>query len=349
MAQPIIEISFKPAADTTMRSSGSGVVGLILSDATNEDTTYVYKTAAGVVESHWTAQNLEYIDLAFNGSPKQMIVERVSSTDPRYEDAIKRMKQKKVNYLAIPELSDEDKPEVIKLLKALRQEKCTIKTVLANTAADDEGIINFCSENVKVTGRTLAYSAQEYTARVAGCLAGIPLDRSATYYILSDVESFTESTDPDDDADAGKLILLNDGENIKLGRAVTSLTTVQGEKSEDMKKIKIVTDADMMVDDIKRTFEKQYIGMNNSYDNKIVFMNAVNEYFKQLVRYGVLDDTYEHTIELDINAIREYLGTSAADMTDDEVKHANTGSYIFLKASVKFSDAIEDLKLVIHM
>jgi len=349
MGQPIIEISFKPAADTTMRSSGSGVVGLILSDGTKEDTTYAYKKGTGVVKSHWTAQNLDYIDLVFQGSPKQVIVERVSATEPSYEDAIKRMKQKKVNFLAIPGLSDENKPEVTKLLKAMRKEKCTIKTVLANTAADDEGIINFCSESIKVTGRTAAYSAQEYTAKVAGCLAGLPLDRSATYYILSDVESFTESTDPDGDVDAGKLILLNDGENIKFGRAVTSLTTVQGDKSEDMKKIKIVTDADMMVDDIKRTFEKQYVGMNNSYDNKIVFMNAIKEYFKQLVRYGVLDDTYEHTVELDVDAIREYLGDKAANMTDDEVKRANTGSYIFLKASVKFSDAIEDLKLVIHM
>ena len=349
MGQPTIEISFKTTADTTVRSSGSGVVGLILGDDTKEDTTYVYKKATGVVKSHWSTRNLDYIDLAFQGSPKQLIVERVSTTEPNYEDAIKRMKQKKVNFLAIPGLSDESKPELTKLLKAMRKEKCTIKTVLANTTADDEGIINFCSDDIKVKGRSTSYSAQEYTARVAGCLAGLPLDQSATYYILSDVESFTESTDPDGDADAGKLILLNDGENIKFGRAVTSLTAVSDDKSKDMKKIKIVIGADMMVDDIKRTFEQQYVGMNNSYDNKVVFMNSIKEYFKKLVRYGVLDDTYEHAVELDIDAISEYLGDKAAEMTDDEIKRANTGSHIFLKASVKFSDAIEDLKFVIQM
>lgn len=349
MGQPVIDISFITTTDTTLRSSGSGIVGLILADDTKEDTTYIYKKATGVVKSHWSTQNLGYIDLAFQGSPKQVIVERVSTTEPNYENAIKRMKQKKVNFLAIPGLSDDSKSDVVKLLKAMRKEKCTIKSVLANTAADDEGVINFCSENIKVKDRTTAYSAQEYTAKVAGCLAGLPLDRSATYYILSDVESFTESTDPDDDADAGKLILLNDGENIKFGRAVTSLTTVSDGKSKDLKKIKIITGADMMVDDIRKAFEEQYIGINNSYDNKVVFMNAIKEYFKKLVRYGVLDDTYEHTVELDVEAISEHLGDAAAEMSNDEIKRANTGSYIFLKASVKFSDAIEDLKFVIQM
>lgn len=38
MGQPVIDVSFKTTADLTMRTSGSGILGLILADDTKEDT-----------------------------------------------------------------------------------------------------------------------------------------------------------------------------------------------------------------------------------------------------------------------------------------------------------------------
>ena len=347
MGQPVIDVSFKTTADLTMRTSGSGILGLILADDTKEDTSYNYKKYTDIVKSHWTVSNLDYLEKGFIGHPKQIIVERVTTTEPNYENAIKRLKQKKVNFIAIPDLTDESKTELIKTIKALRQDKCTIKFVLGNTAADDEGVVNFSSDDIKVG--TKIYTTQQYTVRISGLLAGLALDKSATYQVLPEVEGFTESLDPDGDADAGKLILLNDGEKIKLGRAVTSLKTVSENKSEEMKKIKIGTAMDMMRDDISRSFESDYIGMNNSYDNKIVFMSAIKEYFKKLVRLGVLDDTYSHSVELNVSAIRDFLGDSVSEMADDEVKRQNTGSHIFLTAKIRFADAIEDLHFDIYM
>lgn len=40
--------------------------------------------------------------------------------------------------------------------------------------------------------------------------------------------------------DAGKLVVVFDGEKYKLGRGVTSLTSITEERPEDLKKIKIV-------------------------------------------------------------------------------------------------------------
>ena len=45
----------------------------------------------------------------------------------------------------------------------------------------------------------------EYTSRIAGIVAGIPLNKSVTYYVLDEVKSIKESSTPDDDIDAGKL------------------------------------------------------------------------------------------------------------------------------------------------
>ena len=76
--------------------------------------------------------------------------------------------------------------------------------------------------------------------------------------LLQKLESITESTTPDADIDGGKFILINDGEKVKVGRGVNSLVTISGDKTEDMKKIKIIDSIDLIRDDIKTSFEKLY-------------------------------------------------------------------------------------------
>lgn len=106
-----------------------------------------------------------------------------------------------------------------------------------------------------------------------------------------------------------------------------------------------------MRDDIRTTFENNYIGINNSYDNKIMFVAAVNQYFDSLVRQGVLYDEYENAADIDVNAQREWLAEKydISEYTDDQIRKAKTGSFVFLIASVQFVDAIEDLRFAINM
>ena len=74
-----------------------------------------------------------------------------------------------------------------------------------------------------------------------------------------------------------------------------------------MKKIKIIEGMDLMRDDIRSAFENNYIGINNSYDNKVMFVAAINQYFDGLVREGVLYGDAENTADIDVNAQREWL------------------------------------------
>lgn len=347
MGLPEINIVFQSKAETAIKRSANGIVALILRDATKGDiTSYSYTNESEVVKSHWTTANYDYISKTFLGGPQRVIVERIGAEDT-YDDALARLKNKKWNYLAIPSLADNEK-DIADWIIAQRSAKKTFKAVLPY-AANNEGIINFATNDIKVG--TKVYTTAEYCCRIAGLLAGLPMTEGATYQTLAEVESITESTTPDDDIDGGKFILINDGEKVKVSRGVNSLHILSGDKTEDMKKIKIIEGMDLMRDDIRSAFENNYIGINNSYDNKVMFVAAINQYFDGLVREGVLYGDAENTADIDVNAQRDWLAQKydISEYSDEQIRKAKTGSYVFVTADITFCDAIEDLKFSINM
>ncbi|KUO75681.1 MAG: phage tail sheath protein [Clostridia bacterium BRH_c25] len=353
MGLPQILIEFKTKGTTAVKRSARGIVALILKDDT--DTSFVTKTYGSIAEvdaAAWTDANKDYIEKAFMGAPSTVIVERVAAAATEYNEALLRLKNKKWNYLAIPEIGTEQITSVSTWIKGERDtDKKTFKAVLPSSTGDHEGIINFTTADIKAGSKT--YSTAEYCSRIAGILAGMPFSRSATYYVLSEVESITESTEPDADIDAGKLILVNDGEKVKIGRAVNSLVTTTATKGEAFKKIKIVDAVDLVRDDIRDTFDAGYVGnVVNSYDNKVLFLAAVNAYFKELARMDVLDSSYDNLALIDVEAQRTYLvgrGIDVTEMDEQQIKEANTGSLVFAAAAVKFLDAMEDLQFTVEM
>lgn len=98
-------------------------------------------------------------------------------------------------------------------------------------------------------------------------------------------------------------------------------------------------------------FAYNYIGINNSYDNKIMFIAAINQYFDGLVRQGVLYGEAENIADIDVNAQRGWLSEryDISEYTDDQIRKAKTGSYVFVTVNVTFVDAIEDLRFAINM
>lgn len=349
MGMPELLIEIKAAANTAVTRSGRGVVALILKDDTSQTDSFVYAKMTSVAKSHWTASNYDYLQKTFDGGPARVIVLRIGASGDLTE-ALTRLKTKKWNYLAVPDATEDETAEISTWIKNIRSAGKTFKAVIANTAADCEGVINFATDDIVVGKKT--YTAEEYCCRIAGILAGTDLDNSATYTVLSEVSSIAESTDPDGDVDAGKLILINDGENIKLGRAVNSLKTIGENKTEDMKKIKIIDGLDLMCDDIRKSFEENYIGSRNSYDNKLLFINAVNVYLSGLERDGVLYDEFDNTAYIDVVSQRAYLegiDPAYAEYSDEDIKKANTGSRIYVGCNVKMQDAIEDMYFSIYM
>lgn len=346
MGLPEVIISFESKGTSAVKRSARGIVALILKDDTKPVGEVIYTGIEQVTKEDWTADNYDYISKTFMGTPSKIIVERIASAATDYNGALSILKNKKFNYLAIPGISEADVTNIVTWVKSCRSvDKKTFKAVLANTASDDEGIINYCTEDND--DGTKKYTASEYTCRIAGILAGLSLDRSATYYVLNELKSIKESTDPNADIDAGKLILINDGENIKIARGVNSLVATTATKGEDFKKIKIIEGMDLVRDDIRDTFQKDYAGKNiNKYDNKMLFLAAVNVYFNMLGKIDILDSNMNNKAEINYEAQYNYLkgkGIDVDSLTEQQIKEYNTGAKVFMMAHAKFVDAMEDL------
>lgn len=359
MGLPQILIEFKEKAQTAVVRSQNGIVAAVLLDTTKTgaaNASYSYNYEAEVNTGDWTGVNRDYLNKIFMGAPKRVLVERIEAADG-YADALARLKNKTWNWLTVPGIEKHvgDVKTTMDWIIAQRAAKKTFKAVLAVSAkqglsVNDEGIVDFATDGIKVGTKT--YTHHEYCCRIAGLLAGLSMTESATYQVLSEIESITETTTPDIDIDAGKFILINDGEKIKVGRGINSLHVLSGSKTEDMKKIKIIEGMDLMRDDIRTTFEQNYIGINNSYDNKVMFVAAINQYFDELTREGILYDEYDNAAAIDVDATRSYLiehSYDVSEMSEDDIKKARTGSWVFVNASVQFSDAIEDLNFTINM
>ena len=106
----------------------------------------------------------------------------------------------------------------------------------------------------------------------------------------------------------------------------------------------------MISNDIRMTCQDFYIGkFANTYDNKCLLLSAIGNYFDQLILDDVLQG-YELVIDIDAN--RTFLkdkGIDVDSMSDDDIKKANTGSNVFLKASLNILDAIEDIVIPISI
>jgi hypothetical protein len=270
-----------------------------------------------------------------------------------YSTALTSLGNKKWNYLAIPDIITGEVAAISTWIKAKRDTyHKTYKAVLPNSVSDHEGIINFTMAGIVVGAATC--TAAQYCGRIAGILAGLSLSRSATYYELAEVDDFTETIDPNTDIDAGKLIFVKKADGTaRIGRGVNSLTTTTATKGADFKKIKIIEGVDMVRDDIQNTFNDSYVGkVINSYDNKVLFLAAVNAYFKSLEKIDVLDPDSTNLAEVDTTTQSTWLTAQGVDvslLSDQQIKEYNTGDNVFALANAKYLDAMEDLTFAVYM
>lgn len=348
MGLPEIDIVFRSKSVTAIKRSAMGIVALILRDQTivGLNSIATIKSVEDLKQTDWTDENYDYINKTLLGTPSKVVALRIGEAGELTE-SLKKLGSIKFNYAAMPGATAEEPETLTSWIKSKRKnDKKTFKLVVANQVADDEGIINFTTPGIKVGEK--AYTTQEYTCRIAGILAGLPFTRSSTYFALPEVTEIEEHETPNEDIDAGELILVDDGEQVKIGRGVNSLTSLTGDKNGAWQKIKIVEVMDMIVDDIRDTFDKHYVGKYiNIYDNQILFIIAVNAYIKGLANQQILDPAYENVSFIDAGAQRlawESVGTDTSEMSDQQIREQSFGTKVFLGGQVKIADAMEDLK-----
>ena len=290
-------------------------------------------------------------------------------------DVLKKIADVKFNYIAHSTGKSQDQQDLASWVKSQRQNrKKTFKAVVANYDADSYSVINFTTEKIRVENpeyidalkdadgdaalvpasipQYLTYSATEYTARILGILAGLSLDRSATFFILSEVVDVAEYDDIDVHISGGELCLFDakDDNGVKIARACNSLHTFTTDVGEDFRFIKIIEAIDLITDDIRDTFNDSYVGkMINDFEHKMLFVTAIKIYLKNL-RGNVLDSspTVKQEVEIDSEKNKDYAqlhGRDVKNMTPQEILETNTGTHVFLAGNIRPVNAMEDLKI----
>lgn len=353
MGLPNIVIEFKSTASTAIQRGERGILAVMVIEGEGalplgvtkiEDITQI---PAGL-----TAENNAYVQRAFLGGQNPVKYIQLIITDT-IENGLNLLETTRFDYVAAPPtITGAEATMVATFIKGLRENKgIKVKAVLPNTAADHEGIINFTTSGIVVGEDT--FTAGEYCSRIASLLAGTPLSVSATYYALSEVDDVPKFTKSELDAkiDGGEFIIFHDGRKVKVARAVNSLKTIGQEKSEDYKSIKIVDIMDLIFSDIKITCEDAYIGkFANNYDNKCKLIVSIQAYLEALRDEELLDTGI--VTEIDMQEQRNYLkgkGMDLTDMTEQQIKEENTQTYVFLKATYKILNAIEDIKVKFYI
>lgn len=366
---PQVLIDFKTKGTTAIKRSARGIVAMILkNEETDVSKYYKINDVSDIPDEGLTAENVDLIKKCLLGTPLRILVytlQKADITEPTQKLAgiLAKLESVKWNYLCYPNSTEQEQQDIVSWIKSERGNKRkTFKAVVANQAADHEGIINFCTGGIKVKTDTdskgnpvyTTYTALQYTARITGILAGLALDRSATYFKLTEVEEVEQYEDIDSLIDKGQLLLFDeqDGDGVKIARACNSLTTFTTDKGEDFRYIKIMEAVDMITDDIRDTFKKYYVGkVINDYDHKMLFITAILVYFDE-IKGNVIDRDGNNTVDIDEQYQANYAklhGEDTSTMTAMQIRQYNTGTNVVLAGSVKPVNAMEDLKIVFVM
>lgn len=357
---PNIDIVFKQKAVTAVLRSERGILAILVADEKQTEGVkrFTYKRGADVSDKDYSAENYTAIKRAFDVAVNKVHVFRYAST-VELKDVFKEVEKVRINYICTNVKANQQ--ELANYARQYNNDNQghKIVCVVANVeTADSKYIIN-----LKGTGGTLkddkAVTAEDYVIRIASTLCNLPMNRSLTYYVFSDLKTWDDSyIDSENPIGAwitkGYLTLINDDDEVKCGRAVNSLVTFTSTDTEDMSHIIIVESMNLILEDIYTTFKDYYVGKyKNTLSNQRLFISSVNSYFRTLQGEEILDDAYDNHAGIDIETQRNaWTGigkTEAEDWTDLKVQQMSFRTNVYLAGDVKITNCMEDLHFEIAL
>lgn len=355
MGLPDIRVEFKALAASAPTRSTRGILAVILRDTTS-GVTWTKKTYAvlsDVDESDFSAANYKILARAFTASPFLVRVIRVGSSGT-VADAAQDLESEAYNWVCTPVSALQSElatyVKTVNTARRLRQAKCLVCGV---SGADDIHVVNAANASVTLVGDTNTTAMTDYLPRLAAILAACPITGSVTYYVLDDLKAAAEVSNPGASVDAGNLVIFREDTVWRIARGVTTLQTVTGDLTEDMKKISVVETMDMIKEDISLIFKAHYMSqVRNSADNQALFLSECLLYFRDLQAQSILDPEVDPVAEVDVAAMRQAwtaAGTSVADLTDAQVRKKTFRSYLYAAASFRVLDALEDIVMSIGL
>ncbi len=353
LTSPRITVTFTELGISAITRGDKGTVAVIVRD--EADVLPFTLTQASQTPTGLGKENQDYIKRTFLGyvTPPKKVIVYVMGAEGTITEALDYMAAQVFDYIVGPlDCSKDEAAEIASWVKSQRLNNgAKYKAVLPNHPADNYAIVNFTGDGM--TDGTTIWATAEYCSRIAGLLAGTPMKIAATYAPLPELSDCARLTkdESDEAVGSGQLALRWDGRKVKLDRAVTSLVTTSEGMLDSFKKIKIVEIMDLIRTDITDTAEDEYIGKYaNSYDNKMLIVAAIRGYFMGLEQSGLVQPGY--TVDVDVDAQEQYLvakGVDTSEMTEQQLREADTGSQVFLIVRCKILDAIEDILIKVEI
>lgn len=347
---PSVIVEFKQKASTAIQRGNTGIVALVLRDS-NAQGLHNIKGSYDI-PSNLSEANKKYINLTLLGNvtAPSKVVAYVVGEEVQLKDALDYLETVDFNYLVVPQIKENERAVVKTFIEKMRNDiKVRVKAVMKSDA-DYEGIINSTNTATMVEGEI---NADEFCCVVGGLITGTPLSQSVTYAVPKNVLDIPSQTKEEAEAKVknGELILVKEMGKIRVARGVNSLKTTTTEKGDLFQKIKLVDTMDLIHNDIRKTCIDTYIGkVSNNYDNKCILMTAISSYFEELAKEQLIEKDF--TVDIDIDKQVKYLksiGVDTSEMTEQEIKEANTKDKVFLMANIKLVDAMEEIALEINL
>lgn len=354
---PKILIKFQQLAASFVQRSERGIAILILRDDTAGGNGYAtYTDATELTDAPYTDANKQAITDAMSFGPLRVGVAKIGSTDELAAGLTLVTAQEKTGWITVVDGTSTDWTALVTWIKAREAEDKSWKAVVYNaTAPDSMHVVNFVNTSVTFADARGQKTGSAYMPSLVGLLAACNVERGATNYLCSNLSRVEVPESPNTVVSAGKFILVNDDDEVRVGVDVNSLTTTDGKtKTEDMKYIETVEAMDLLRDDIARTFREDYMGQyRNSLTNQMLFISAVNYYFQQLAASDILDPEHENSVEVDVAAQRSaWLGTGkseAAEWDDATVRSNTFKRTVYLAGDVKILGSMANLEFQVTL
>lgn len=352
MGLPAIHVSFKKLASTARTRSARGILCIVVQDDTKEFDMRAYLHAEEVKSDEYTAENYAAIARAFAAAPYRILVVRVGTSDSII-DAEVILDTLTYNWLcAVPAAFQTGVVAYVKKKNVASRVRKIKALVAAQSSVDDAHIVSVYNTTVTISADNTPLAMVLYLPRLAAVLAACPMTESVTNYALSDLSDVSAITDIDATINAGNLCLYKDDDTNRIARGVNTLQTLSDTATESMKKITVVEAMDMIQEDIIRTFKESFLGkMKNTADNQALFISNVTDYFKALETEGVLYPS-DPAVQIDVPSMRNAwssVGVDTTEKADAQVKLMPFRSTLFVTATIRILDALEDLSFSIAM
>ena len=355
---PNINIIFQQKAVSAISRSERGTACIIVRETGKEAGIKLYKYETDIESADYSESNLSAIKRAFSVPVNKMYVVTIP-TDAEFSAVTALLETIKYNWVCSPDDGDQQELANYIINKNTKSKGKKYQALVYGVTADNKAIHVLKNSTVTLADTGDVISSVLFLPQLCAICAGLPMNRSLTYYKLENIADVDKSfltleKDADYWINEGNLVLINDDGDVRIARGVNSLTTFTTTDTEDMRKIIIVEAMNLILEDIYSTFKESYIGKyKNSYDNQCLFISAVNAFFRDLAKEEILDPAYNNHATVDVEAQRNaWLSVGkleAKDWKEAKVKDMTFKSKVFLTGSIKILDAIEDMSFVITM